>query len=343
MKIDFAKKPTALAPMQDITDAHFFATIANLGAPDFFVSEFFRVTDSSRLEKHILDAVLSNPASKPVCAQLIGHSERDIVRTISYLKEYDSIKYLDLNLGCPAPKVYRKNVGGALLKDVKKIASILETMRSNWHGYLSVKMRIGFADDKNFLEILKVIKENDVDFITLHARTVAQLYRPSAEHSYTKKAVEFFGNDIPVIANGDITSAQKAKEIMDYTNCSGVMIGRSAVRNPWIFRQINEFNAGKEVFIPKLKDVREYIYLLEKNALSANCNPKKLDGRMKKFLNFIALSVDKEGHFLKEMRLAKNSEELNQICDKHLLGKNSENLFAYEPYLGLCSRPNHEL
>ncbi len=330
---------TALAPMQDITDAGFFARIAECGAPDFFVSEFLRVTPTSKLDPKILNAVLSKPAGKDVAAQIIGCSIPDIERIVNDYAKYPQIDCLDLNAGCPAPKVYKKNVGGSLLKEPREIAEILRCMRKNWSKTLSLKMRIGFENDKNFYEILRVAEGEGVDFITIHARTVKQLYRGVADHSYTKKAVEFL--KIPVIANGDITSAQKAIEVLSYTNARGVMVGRSSVRNPWIFRQISEALCGREIYKPTLGDVLRYVYGLLNDNLKT-CRECKLSGRMKKFLNFVAVGVDKDGNFLNEMRKACSTDELMKVCEKHLGGENSEKLFAFEPYPGLCSRPNHE-
>lgn len=331
---------SALAPMQDVTDEGFMACIASLGCPDFFISEFFRVTQTSKLEPHILRAVLSKPQGRDVAAQLIGNDIPSIVRTIENLKAYEDIDCLDLNCGCPAPKVYKKNVGGSLLKEPKQIDAILKAMRKTWDKCLSVKMRIGFDNDKNFLDILKVIEDNQVDFISLHCRTVTQLYRGVADYDYAKLAVESV--DIPVILNGDITSAKVASNALEYTKARGVMVGRSAIRNPWIFRQINEAFFGKEIFQPRFWQVREFIDSLRQNSLKSNCKIKYLDGRMKKFINFIAISVDKEGNFLGEMRKAKGIDNLMQICDKYLLGENAEELFSLEPFPNLCARPNHE-
>ncbi len=334
---------SSLAPMQDVTDEGFMACIAALGCPDFFISEFFRVTQTSKLEPHILRAVLSKPKGREVSAQIIGNDIPSIQRTIENFKDYEDINCIDLNCGCPAPKVYKKNVGGSLLKEPKQIDAILKAMRAVWGKCLSVKMRVGFDNDKNFLDILKVIEDNGVNFVSLHCRTVTQLYRGKADYAYGKLAVDTIGNNIPIIINGDITSAKVALEVLEYTKARGVMVGRSAIRNPWIFRQINEAFTGQEIFIPKFFQVREFIDILRENSLKSNCKIKYLDGRMKKFINFIAVSVDSKGDFLDEMRKAQGIDSLMKVCDKYLLGENAEKEFSLEPFPNLCSRPNHEL
>ena len=337
---DAAKPVSALAPMQDITGAGFMKVIAECGAPDFFIAEYFRVHEFSRLEKSVLETVLSAPASKPVAAQIIGEDIFHIVRTISLLKKYPQIKCLDLNAGCPAPKVYRKNVGGGLLKEPEKMRAILKAMRENWGGYLSVKTRLGFGSAGALEEIVGIINESGADFFTLHGRTVMQLYRGAADYGAIKKAVGL--SKIPVIANGDLTSAKKALEVAEFTGASGVMIGRHAVRNPWIFRQIKELKENKKMFEPTLADVYEYVEKIHGHIIKTNPQIRYADGRMKKFLNFVALGVDESGVFLNEMRRARGVCEIFEICKKHMLS-NPAKPFAPEPYPNLCPRPNHEL
>ena len=338
--------PTFLAPMQDVTDVNFMRTVSRLGAPDVFVTEYLRVHPSSRIEKSHLAALLDEELKSPVILQLIGEDEYHMLRIIDEAKKYPRIWAIDLNLGCPAPKVYRKNVGGALLKDPKKIASLLSAMRGAWGGCLSAKLRIGFQDDSLFETLLKTVLDCGVDFVALHARTVKQLYRGKADHSYTKRAVEICGST-PLVANGDITSWKRAEEILKETKCSGIMIGRSAMRNPWIFRQTRERLAeGKEageIFMPRLLDVREYVDEIISNSKKYKPKPKNLPGRLKKFLNFIALGVDSTGEFLNSMRRAQSLDELLRICDKHLLEDGKSVLpFSLEPAENLYARPNHE-
>lgn len=338
--------PTFLAPMQDVTDVNFMRTVSNLGRPDVFVTEYLRVHPSSRLEKSHLSALLDTDLKSPVVLQLIGEDEFHIRRILDDAKKYPQIRAVDLNLGCPAPKVYRKNVGGALLKDPKKMASILSAMRDSWQGTLSAKLRIGFQDDSLFETILKTVLDCGVDFITLHARTVRQLYRGKADHSYTRRAVEICGR-VPLVANGDITSWQSAENVAKATGCAGIMIGRSAMRNPWIFRQTRErFEEGKkpeEIFTPTLGDVRIYVDEIMSNSLRYKPKPKNLPGRLKKFLNFIAVGVETSGEFLMSMRRAQSLDELLHICDKYLVsdGRSSQPI-RLEPAENLCSRPNHE-
>src|SRR5215217_4037730 len=150
---------TALAPMQDVTDLAFMRVIAHYGAPDYFFTEFFRVHAQSRPEKHILSSIDENTTGRPVFAQLIGEDLYHLVRTTEELLRHN-IAGIDLNLGCPAPKVYKKNVGGGLLREPAKVGEILATLRAAVPGLFTVKMRIGFDDTSNFDRLLELMNEH---------------------------------------------------------------------------------------------------------------------------------------------------------------------------------------
>ncbi len=333
---------TFLAPMQDICDARFMDIVASRGVPDFFVSEYVRIHEFFNFDSRVLEAAANLHGGRPVCLQFIGSDPKHIGRAIAELSKYPEIKMLDLNLGCPAPKIYKKDAGGGLLRHPEKISSILRAMRSAWSGVLSVKMRLGFYSADEFPRLLDCVLENSPDFISVHARTVSQLYR--GECDYSKIAYAVSAARIPVIANGDIVSAKKAKGIIDATGCAGVMVGRHAVRNPWIFRQIRETLSGREVYQPRLSDVRAYVDELAKAILSSDSEVRHPDSRLKKFLNFIGLGIDPEGAFLYKMRRSRGMDELMAVCDEFMLENSAgDKYFPFEPYPQICSRPNKEL
>ncbi len=330
---------TALAPMQDVTTLPFMRIVAAYGAPDYFYTEYLRVTDTSILEPHIMEAVESRPGGRPVVLQVIGENLQALARVAREAVRFEP-EALDLNLGCPAPKVYRKNVGGGLLRDLPRVEAILRVLRDAWPGKLTVKTRIGFADDAPFEPLLELFARHGVQMLALHARTVKDLYRGPVRYAYIRKAAQALS--CPVLGNGNITSAEKALAVLRETGCAGVMIGRSAIRNPWIFRQVRERAAGGAVFQPTLGDVRDYVERL----LGAVSEPGILDrahaGRLKKLVNFVALGVDPEGVFLQEMRRAPGTVELMAVCDRHMTGGKASLPFATEPHPGLLARPNCE-
>lgn len=329
---------TALAPMQDVTDQPFMAVIAECGAPDYFVTEYFRVHAQSRLEKHILPAVTENETGRPVFAQMIGEDVTHLMRTTRDLLQHP-VAGIDLNMGCPAPNVYKKACGGGLLRDPAKIDEILGELRSIIPGLFTVKMRIGFQDTENFETILKLINKHDVDMLSLHGRTVKEMYRSEVHYDFIKQAVETV--KCPVLANGDVKSARRSREILNYTGAAGVMIGRHAIRNPWIFKQIRELESGHSVSRITLAEVNAYVKRLYDMVSRPHQTDKQRVNKMKKYLNFVGQGVDPEGKFLYEMRRAQDQETLYAICDRHMLDTERE-FFADEPYEGLIARPSRE-
>lgn len=328
--------------MQDVTGLGFFNIVGETGAPDRLVTEFFRVHESSRLEKHILASITDNTAGRPVWAQLIGEEIPHMRRTVRDLLQYPQVAGIDLNMGCPAPKVYRKNVGGGLLRDLPHVNDLLGALRDECPaGRFTVKMRIGFADTDAFPEFLALMDKHGVDLLTVHGRTVKGLYRSAVDYDAIALAVRSV--KCPVIANGDVTSTNKAAWVMNHTRAAGVMIGRHAIRNPWIFRQIREHFSGQPVFRPTLGDVREYVSKLSEQACDLTVGDFKRAARLKKFLNFVGTAVDAEGAFLREMRLTGDLASLLAVCDKHLVADgNAAKPFADEPYAGIVARPNCE-
>lgn len=329
---------TALAPMQDVTDLAFMRVMAHYGAPDYFFTEFFRVHAQSRPEKHILRSIDENTTGRPVFAQLIGEDLAHLERTVVELLRHP-IAGIDLNLGCPAPKVYKKNVGGGLLREPDKIAAILAQLRAAVPGLFTVKMRIGFADTENFDRILELMNEHRVDLLSVHGRTVKEMYRSDVHYDFIARAVARVR--CPVLANGNVTSAARAAAIVGETSAAGVMIGRHAIRNPWIFRQCREQFAGQPVTRITLGDVREYVERLYRATEVPGLAERYHVNKMKKYLNFVGQSVDPTGGFLHDMRRAQTETELFAVCDRHLLADAARE-FAAEPYAGVIARPNCE-
>jgi tRNA-dihydrouridine synthase len=333
---------TALAPMQDVTTLPFMRLLGKYGAPDLLFTEYFRVHGHSTLEQHIVDSICHHDTGRPVFAQLIGESLPDLERTVRAIEQAGlPVAGIDLNMGCPAPKVYKKNVGGGLLREPAKVDAVLGCLRAAVKGRFTVKMRIGFDSDAHFEAILDLIGKHGVDLLSLHARTVKEAYRSEVHYEYIKRAAERV--PCPVLANGNVTSVQKGQWVLDTTGSAGLMVGRSCIRNPWIFRQFREHFAGKPIFQPTLGDVRTYV----RDLVMATSRPGLEGGHhinhMKKFLNFVGLGVDADGQFLHDMRRARSKDELDAVCDRHLVDNGrAAQPYPDEPIKGLVARPNCE-
>jgi len=318
---------TALAPMQDVTDLFFMSVIASYGSPDYFFTEYFRVHSSSTLNQKILRSITENATGRPIFAQLIGESIPDLIRTARALSCYP-IAGIDLNLGCPAPRIYRKNVGGGLLRDPEKVNQILGELRRVVNGRLTVKMRIGFENTANFDCLLDLINQHDIDLLSLHGRTVKQMYYGAVHYDLIAHAV--LRVNCPVLANGNITSASSAAAVLSQTGAAGVMIGRAAIRNPWIFKQLRQYLNAQPVSIVTLAEVHNYIERLRQTTTALTVPERARVGYMKMYLNYIAQGVDTAGSFLRNIRLAQTETELFGACDRYLLSE-PDREFASEP------------
>ncbi|MEO1372765.1 MAG: tRNA-dihydrouridine synthase family protein [Cyanobacteria bacterium J06635_10] len=319
---------TALAPMQDVTNLWFMKIVAQYGSPDYFFTEYFRVRDDSRLNRKILASITENDTNRPVFAQMIGESIPDLVRTARELCQYN-IAGIDLNLGCPAPRVYRKNVGGGLLREPETVDRILAELRCALNDRpLTVKMRVGFENTDNFYSILDTINRHNIDLLSLHGRTVKEMYRGEVKYNLIAEAVRWV--NCPVLANGNIDCAATALKVLSQTGAAGVMIGRWAIANPWIFDQIRQALQGKEIAPVPLVEVRKYIDRLRQTPEAVKTPQRARAGHLKMYLNYIALLVDAEGNFLRLMRKTQTEVELLKLCDRVLLNTN-DNL-ALAPY-----------
>ena len=197
----------------------------------------------------------------PIAVQLFGSNPEYVSEAAKYVTNLANNSELripnfalDFNLGCPAPKVVKNGEGSALMKNPKLVEEILTAIKKSSTLPLSVKIRLGFdADHINAVEIAKIAENAGVDFITVHGRTREQFYSGKADWSEIAKVKQAV--KIPVIANGDIRDEESLDAIINETNCDGVMIGRAAMGNPWIFKRLNYYlKTGKKITLPSLEE-----------------------------------------------------------------------------------------
>lgn len=318
--------------MQDVTNLWFMKVIAQYGSPDYFFTEYFRVNETSRLSSSILASITENDTGRPVFAQMIGESIPDLVRTAKELCNYN-IAGVDLNMGCPAPRIYRKKAGGGLLLSPEKVDRILAELRQAVGDRpFTVKMRIGFENTDTFYEILDLINRHNIDLLSLHGRTVKDMYHGVVKYDLIAEAVKRV--DCPVLANGNIHSAAHALSVLAQTGAAGVMVGRWAIGNPWLFGQIRQALRGEAITPVPLVEVRDYIERLWQTPEAPNIPERARVGYLKMFLNYIALSVDAEGQFLRLMRQTQTEVELFKVCDRFLITDTTKTL-ALAPYSGV--------
>jgi tRNA-dihydrouridine synthase len=316
----------ALAPMQDVTDRRFMRLIAGYGNADLYFTEYFRVLPDSRLDPYILSSITQNPTGRPVIAQMIGNDIAALVRTARELQQHP-VAAIDLNLGCPVPIVYRKCAGGGLLRDPDRIDRILGALRDAIAIPFTVKTRIGFDDPAVFDELLLIFRRHSLDLLTVHARTVKEMYRSAPRYDLIARAVAAL--PLPVLANGNIYSAGKAAEVLALTGARGLMIGRGVIRNPWLFRQIREHRRGVALYTPTGRDVLEYVQSLFEAVSTPGIRESAQINNLKKYMNFIGLGVEPTGEFLHQIRRATTRSEFFGICRAFL---DHDEPMSLEPY-----------
>lgn len=302
-----------LAPMQDVTDGAFWTLVHRYGGADVYWTEYFRVHASSTPEKWIVDAIRGNTTGQPVIAQMIGNDIPALVRTAKFLQQLP-VAAIDLNLGCPAPIVYRKCAGGGLLREPQRIDAILGALRDAVQIKFTVKTRLGFASVDEFDRLLSIFAKHSLDALTVHARTVAQSYRLPVHYDRIRQAAETM--TCPVIANGHVHSAAQAQELLARTGARGLMIGRGVIRSPWLFNQIRQQLRGETVTVPTGREVGDYIRALWDSQACFDKPEKVQCERMKKFLNYLGEGVP--GSFLHQIRRTQTAADFHRICREFL-------------------------
>jgi tRNA-dihydrouridine synthase B len=305
----------ALAPMQDVTNLAFWRVMARYGGPDLLWTEYFRVHGCSRPEDWILESITHNPTGRPVVAQMIGNDIPALVRTAKELQQYP-IAAIDLNLGCPAPVVYRKCAGGGLLRELEKVDAIIGALRQAVEIPFTVKTRVGFDSPDVFDPLLDLFARHHVDLVTVHGRTVTQMYNPGVRYDLIAHAAQTLA--CPVLANGNVHSARQADSVLCSTGVRGLMIGRGAIRNPWLFDQIRQHRASLPVRLPVGREVLEYIGALWESQIIPTSPESSQVQRLKKFMNFIGEGIAPAEKFLFEIRRVQTPADFFRVCAEYL-------------------------
>lgn len=224
-----------LAPLAGYTDLPFRAVVKKFGA-DVTISEMISSNALVYKSEKTRKMIEKSPSEDPYIVQIAGNKPELVRDAVEILNDIDGIDGIDLNCGCPAPKVFNHGSGSNLLGDLKKLEEILSTVKKyNKKRYTTAKVRIG-VNEKIPIEIAKAVESCGVDFMSVHGRTRAGKYKAPVDYDAIKAMKEAVS--IPVIANGDITDYDKAQKVLQHTGADGVMIGRAAVGKPWIFYQL---------------------------------------------------------------------------------------------------------
>ena len=241
--------PVFLAPMAGVTDTAYRIIARSMGCPLAF-AEMVSSQGIHYRNEHTLRMLRSDPAERPLAMQIFAKSPAMAAEAAAYIEGLGTADILDFNMGCPAPKVVKNGEGSALMREPKKVEEILTAIRRATKLPFTVKMRLGWDDaSRNASEMARIAEAAGVDAVAVHGRTREQFYSGNADYAAiaeVKRAVR-----IPVIVSGDIRRPADLKRALEITGADGVMIGRGAQGNPWVFPQlIHWLRTGEELPLP---------------------------------------------------------------------------------------------
>jgi tRNA-dihydrouridine synthase B len=286
--------PTMLAPMEGVTHATLRAILAEHGGLGVVSTEFVRIGRGPMSAKHLASTVIKPPGT-PLSVQVMGNEAEKMAEAAGVVAAAGA-DVVDINLGCPAPRVVRKGVGSAMLKDLDLLTDVVGKMRRAVPGLLSAKIRAGFDDASGVLAIGRALEATGIDFLVVHPRRRVDFYQGVADWRIIRAlAAEL---RIPVVGNGDCWYAVDAPRMMSETGCAAVMIGRPALRNPWIFEQIADLRAGRTPRRPSGREL--YTWLLGVVERFRVAFPGRRDGsigKIKELVSYLGRAVPDDRAF----------------------------------------------
>ena len=274
--------------MEGVTNAAVREVLASYGPVGLVCTEFVRIS-GEKISRPYLERQVEKLPSVPLSVQVMGN-DPELMAEAGAVVAQAGADVVDLNLGCPTNTAVRKGVGSALLTQPALLKQLLVTMRRSVPGRLSAKLRAGFDNTDDAVTNARLVEDSGLDFIAIHPRRRVDHYRGTADWRIIERIRRELS--IPVVGNGDVWYAQSALRMFEETNCDAVMLGRPALRNPWIFRQIGELLAGREAFRPSGADIAQHLQRLASGLVA---RWKHVDttpvGPLKEQLNYLFRAV----------------------------------------------------
>lgn len=307
--------PTMLAPLEGVSHPVFREMIAEKGGVGIVCTEFVRIGTNAvsrkSMERHVVKA-----DGVPLSVQVMGTHVETMADAAEMVSDAGA-DVVDINLGCPSPRVVRKGAGSAMLKDPELLYKVLCGMRERVPGILSAKIRAGFDEAKNVVRNAQTVQAAGADYIVVHPRRRADFYTGVADWRIVKTLKEEL--DIPVIGNGDVWYAEDVQRMRDETGCDGVMMGRPALRNPWIFRQADELARGVSPYQPTGKDIVAWLVDMHDRYHETFDGLKHGPiGKIKEILTYIGRAVRDEQHFRKTVLRICDLEEIMAYIESYI-------------------------
>jgi tRNA-dihydrouridine synthase B len=298
--------------MEGVTHPLMRQLMAEQGGLGLLCTEFVRISDQPQSRRHLNKAVVKAPGL-PLSVQVMGR-ERQRLQEAAVLVQEAGADVIDLNLGCPSPKAARGGVGAAMLKDRRLLFDVVSGLRNVVTVPLSAKMRAGYDDSSGALDIGRVLEDAGVDWIAVHPRRRVDHYQGVADWRIIRALVEHVS--VPVIGNGDVWYAADALRLREETGCHAVMIGRPALRNPWIFAQIAALEAGEPPPAPTGADVARWIEQFCVRSLEHF--PRVPVGKLKELVRYLGRALRDDRAFLRDALLQDTAEGVVALAHRRL-------------------------
>lgn len=273
-----------LAPMSGVTDSPFRRLVRRCSGEHvgLLMSEFIQIEMLTRGQLRGAIRMAFHASERPIAIQLYG-ADPDMMADAAMMVEDAGADLIDINCGCPAPKICRRGGGAGLLRDLPRLGSLLDAVKARVTIPVTIKIRNGWDEGSiNAIDSLKIAQDHGAQALTLHGRTRMQMYNGEADWDAVRELKRLA--TIPIMGSGDIVTPDDARKRLAESGCDGLFIGRGAITNPWIFRQIADAAAGREPFEPTWRDVAEslrfYVDLLQEHY-----PPQVAPGRMRMMLS----------------------------------------------------------
>ena len=303
-----------LAPMAGVTDRPFRQLCRRLGA-GLVVSEMLssnpRVWNTAKSMQR-----MDHSGESGIRSVQIAGADPDLMAEAAKFNVANGAQIIDINMGCPAKKVNKKLAGSALLQYPDLVESIVRSVVDAVSVPVTLKIRTGWdTDNRNGVEIARIAQENGIQSLAVHGRTRACMYKGFAEYDTIRSIKQAVS--IPVVANGDITSPEKAREVLEYTEADALMIGRGAQGNPWIFREVSHYlNTGERLAPPSLMEQHSVLkeHVTAVHAFYGAQNGVRI---ARKHVGWYLMEHDKDRQFRKVFNALESAEEQLQAIDHY--------------------------
>lgn len=305
--------PLMLAPMQGLTNRGLRHLFAQWVKPDTLFTEFMRVAPgetNKRLSAVDQREIAATEQGIPLVVQLIGSGTEALIGAAQTAQDAGAA-HINLNLGCPYGRMTSGLTGGGMLQQPELLQELVPALREAIRGSFSIKLRAGYNDPQQIFSLLPLFESSKVDFLVLHPRTVLQEYEGFADHTITTRVVQ--ETNLPVIANGDIRTAEVGKRVFELTGATGLMLGRGAIADPLLFQRLRGVTSAQPDRAEQAVMLRHYLAGLLDNYRSLFCGEQQILGKVKTV--FSTMDDPAFAKQIKGLKKARTIQHFSELID----------------------------